>query len=913
MSDRIITQSIGDEIITSIKIADGSITADKIAANTISITNLSPAIAAQSAGIKITNIVYLSGLSVAGTTGEFCNLLGSGFYNGAVVFVANYQCLTYYISSTGLQFKVPTLTPGTYWVYVKNTDGATAFKPNAIVISTTPVWVGPTAGLLGTVNSQNFLGYNFVAESDSPVSYTLESGTLPSGLTLLTSGNLSGTIPATAVASSPFYFTIRATDVEGQTASRSYILAVQGSVGITSITYPNNQNAASTLGGETVIIQGTGFLSGATVRIGNQSPVSALVSNSTFLTFTTSSGSIGTFGLAVTNINGTFGNIANFYRYSSVPVWSGNTNLPNIEPNVFYSANIYSFASVTSDSSVVSRIITSVNLPIGITADGNTGIVSGYTTINSNVAYGLTVTAYDSEGQSSSRSFTANIQIAPDINLNTDAYSMVDGGTYTLIGNNFSNTATVYFNNTAASTTRISSNRLDFQAPFIQHGTYQVYVQQGNIQVSNPISWLVGETTVGQVAFTTPGTYSWTAPFTSNVSVVAVGGGGSGTNQPSLAVYNRNFRGGGGGGLAWVNSIPVVPGKNYTVVVGAGGYYIKIGPNNYAQQLAGDSYFINVNTVRGGAGSSSVENGVGGGGGTFTASNAYGTFGGGIGGSGGNWSSTYGGGGGGGAGGYSGKGGDGQAAGILGTYVDYATYSSNFAASGQGGGGGGGAATSDIGLSPNSGTGGAGGGVGLFGEGTSGQGGNNQRQGSQNNFYARNKGGAGGSNGSTGGDGASSDGSSNLYPSPGAGGAYGGGGGGGWGFSLSAPNEIGSYGGGGAVRIIYGNNRLFPALNTQDLTTLTLANASGYLGQATINSFYSKIFAATIQAGTAVTWSVVNGSLPLGLSLTSTGTNTAVLSGTIIGNADVYNFAVRATDSIQQRVTGFYSILVVSP
>ena len=319
MSDRIITQALGNSIVTSTKIANDAIVASKIAANTITLTNLSSSLIAQSVGVKITGVAYLTGLSVAGTTNEFVNLTGSGFINGAVVFVANYQCLTYYINSTELQFRVPSISPGTHWVYVKNADGAAAFKPNAIIVSTAPTWTSPAAGLLGTVNSQNFLTYNFVAVSDSAVSYTLDSGTLPPGLSLSTSGNLSGTIPTTAVPSSPYYFNIKATDIEGQIASRSYILAVQGTVGITSITYPNNQDAASTLGGEIIILRGTEFATGATVRIGNQTPIVTTVSNSTFLTFTTSSGSAGTFALTVTNPNATFGTIANFFRYSVLP------------------------------------------------------------------------------------------------------------------------------------------------------------------------------------------------------------------------------------------------------------------------------------------------------------------------------------------------------------------------------------------------------------------------------------------------------------------------------------------------------------------------------------------------------------------------------------------------------------------
>ena len=72
----------------------------------------------------------------------------------------------------------------------------------------------------------------------------------------------------------------------------------------------------------------------------------------------------------------------------------------------------------------------------------------------------------------------------------------------------------------------------------------------------------------GQVAYTTPGTYSWTAPAgVTSVCVVCVGGGGSGAWQTNAI----SPQGGSGGGLGWKNNIAVTPGQTYTVVVGAGG------------------------------------------------------------------------------------------------------------------------------------------------------------------------------------------------------------------------------------------------------------------------------------------------------------------------------------------------------
>ena len=265
----------------------------------------------------------------------------------------------------------------------------------------------------------------------------------------------------------------------------------------------------------------------------------------------------------------------------------------------------------------------------------------------------------------------------------------------------------------------------------------------------------------GQQAYTTPGTYSWTCPAdVYAVSVVCVGGGGGGYNSWANPA-------GSGGGLGWKNSISVVPGTSYTVVVGAAG---AVGGSPTA---GGNSYFISTGTVAGYGGGNA-------GSGAYTSGpNANSTYGGGYygdGGGAGGYAAGYQGGGG--AGGYSGQGG-------------------NTSANGAGGGGGGGSYySSTYGC-------GAGGGVGILGGGTSGLSGSNR----VGNGY----GGGGGSGGANGANGEPASAGPNAI----TGGAYGGGGGG--------PGT--SYGGGsggvGAVRIIWGLNRAFPATNTADVTPVS--------------------------------------------------------------------------------------------
>lgn len=191
----------------------------------------------------------------------------------------------------------------------------------------------------------------------------------------------------------------------------------------------------------------------------------------------------------------------------------------------------------------------------------------------------------------------------------------------------------------------------------------------------------------GEQIYTTPGTYSWTAPEgVTSVSVVAIGGGGNGY-----------VGGGGGGGLGYKNNIAVVPGNSYTVVVGSGS-----SGGSSTKVNGGNSYFINTSTVVGYGGTAYVSFSSGGGG----TGGSYVGDGGGNGGNGGareglgpspDW------GGGGGAGGYAGNGGNGGS-GDGGTSIG---------AAGTGGAAGGG----------RGGDGTHGAGVGLYGQGINGTGG----------------------------------------------------------------------------------------------------------------------------------------------------------------------------------------------
>lgn len=320
-----------------------------------------------------------------------------------------------------------------------------------------------------------------------------------------------------------------------------------------------------------------------------------------------------------------------------------------------------------------------------------------------------------------------------------------------------------------------SAQRPSVTKPYVYYNTtlraYEVYLPEYNRweQVSTYAVTENPTSEYGEASYVVPGTYTWVAPAgVYYVNAVCVGGGAGGRNFTNN--NGNSSAGGAGGGLGWKNNIPVVAGTSYTVVVGEGGVSIAAIGINGNTNPGGNSYFINTSTVAG----------FGGGAGTNTTVGTGGTYTGDGGGFGGNAYPSTGASymcpGGGGAGGYTGNGGNGG----------YFSSSVVNATAGVGGGGGGGGSFysgSSIYAS------GAGGGVGILGQGTNGAAGASS---SSNSAAFRGAGGSGGQGGTQ-----------SMV-----GGDYGGGAG-----SYSASSVVYN-GGGGAVRLIWGPDRAFPATNT---------------------------------------------------------------------------------------------------
>jgi hypothetical protein len=123
------------------------------------------------------------------------------------------------LSTAGVLFGTPTAS-GSYTFTVKATDAVGAAVSQAYTVLINPTMSINPASLPAHTDNVAYNQTLTVGGGTGSKTFALTSGTLPTGLTLSTSGVISGT----PTASGSFSFTVTATDTVGATATRSYTI-----------------------------------------------------------------------------------------------------------------------------------------------------------------------------------------------------------------------------------------------------------------------------------------------------------------------------------------------------------------------------------------------------------------------------------------------------------------------------------------------------------------------------------------------------------------------------------------------------------------------------------------------------------------------------------------------------------------
>ena len=236
-----------------------------------------------------------------------------------------------------------------------------------------------------------------------------------------------------------------------------------GTPKITTISYPGDDTAANTGGGQTVVLTGTGFNAGASVLINGTYAGVVAVANSTSMSFTTPAQSAGTYTLYVINTDGGTAISIPGISYSGTPNWSTAAGTLGTS---YETAAINNTLTATGDAPI-SYSLYSGTLPPGSSLNSSTGLLSGTSQgVASSTTYNFTIRATDAQNQDTDRAFS--ITISPDVvtwsspadNSTTTAYEYANIANVTMSATSAAGKSITYTANTLPTGLSITGNTI---------------------------------------------------------------------------------------------------------------------------------------------------------------------------------------------------------------------------------------------------------------------------------------------------------------------------------------------------------------------------------------------------------------------------------------------------------------------
>lgn len=322
----------------------------------------------------------------------------------------------------------------------------------------------------GTV-SQSYSGTLQATGGTSPYSWSETSGSLPTGLSLSTTGQITGT----PTSMGNYSFQVQVTDASKHSSSGNVSVKVTGPP---PTIYGISPTFGSTSGGTTVTISGKNLQSGATVTFGGVAGTSVNVMNSGQMTAVTPAHAAGSVDVVVTNPGGKSAILAAGFGYGSAAPGVSSIS-PNSGPTTGGTA-----VTITGSNFVVGALVffgTVAATPVNVSSATQIQV----STPSVSTAAAVDVVVKNSDGQSGSltNGFTYtdppsnSAPTVSDVSPNTTSA----GTDVAVDGTNFGSGATVNIGSTAASNVKfISSTQLTVTVPSVSPGTYDVTVKNSN-------------------------------------------------------------------------------------------------------------------------------------------------------------------------------------------------------------------------------------------------------------------------------------------------------------------------------------------------------------------------------------------------------------------------------------------------
>ena len=289
-----------------------------------------------------------------------------------------------------------------FTVQAQDSKGQTATQALSIVISAAPVPVQiTTTSLPGSQTGTAYSAALAATGGTSPYTWSILSGSLPTGLSL-SAGSISGT-PTVAGTSN---FTVQAQDSKGQTATQALSIVISAApvpVQITTTSLPTDQTGTA----YSAALAATGGTSPYTWSILSGSLPTGLSLSAGSISGTPTVAGTSNFTVQAQDSKGQTATQALSIVISAapVPVQITTTSLPGSQTGTAYSAAL----AATGGTSPYTWSILSGSLPTGLSLSA--GSISGTPTVAGTSNF--TVQAQDTKGQTASRALSIVISAAP--------------------------------------------------------------------------------------------------------------------------------------------------------------------------------------------------------------------------------------------------------------------------------------------------------------------------------------------------------------------------------------------------------------------------------------------------------------------------------------------------------------------
>ena len=260
----------------------------------------------------VSTISPATGSSAGGNT---VTITGSNFATGAIVsFGQSTATSAKFVNGTTITAVAPPHVGATVGVTVTNTTGGTGSLPNAYTYTSTTPSTAPKLNVIQPMTGSPSGGDAVVITGSNLVKgMTVTIGGALATISSSSTLSINATTPAgNGVAD------VVVTNPNGQSATLHGAFTFTNPPGPPSVT-STSPASGSINGGNTITVNGNGFVKGAVVSVGGVSCTTMIVLNSTTITATAPAHALGAADVVVTNMGGESGTLSPGYTYVAAP------------------------------------------------------------------------------------------------------------------------------------------------------------------------------------------------------------------------------------------------------------------------------------------------------------------------------------------------------------------------------------------------------------------------------------------------------------------------------------------------------------------------------------------------------------------------------------------------------------------